>query len=128
MDNLPKPQTLRDLISEGLEKSKEEDMKAIFRENTRKLEAQQDALERRVDKMLKPYQSESLHYKNMDVEPWDVVDTWPIEQQIGAHRHNLLKYTMRLGSKDERLKEAKKIRDYADKLIEVLEREALRNK
>lgn len=71
------------------------------------------------------YKSESMHYKEMDIEPWDVVDTWPIEQQIGAHRHNLLKYTMRLGSKDERLKEAKKIRDYADKLIEALEREAL---
>ena len=27
------------------------------------------------------------HYKNMGVEPWDVVDTWPIEQRIGAYRH-----------------------------------------
>lgn len=62
------------------------------------------------------------HYKNMGVEPWDVIDTWPIEQQIGYHRGNVLKYTMRLGNKDERLQEAKKIRHYADKLIEVLER------
>ena len=62
------------------------------------------------------------HYKQMGVQPWDVIDTWPIEQQIGYHRGNVLKYTMRLGNKDERLQEAKKIRHYADKLIEVLER------
>lgn len=91
MDNLPKPQTIRDLIKDQLQS----------------------------------YEGESTHYKGMDVEPWDVVDTWPIEQQIGYHRGNLLKYTMRMGSKDERLKEAKKIRHYADKLIEALEREAL---
>ena len=60
------------------------------------------------------------HYKEMGVEPWDVVDTWPIEQQVGYHRGALLKYTMRLGSKDERLKEAKKIAHYAQKLVEVL--------
>jgi len=38
------------------------------------------------------------HYKNMGVEVWDVVDTWPIEQRIGAYRIGLLKYTMRMGS------------------------------
>lgn len=62
------------------------------------------------------------HYVEMKIAPWDVIDTWPIEQQIGYHRGNVLKYTMRLGNKDERLQEAKKIRHYADKLIEVLER------
>jgi len=62
------------------------------------------------------------HYKEMGVPPWDVIDTWPIEQQIGYHRGNVLKYTMRLGSKDISLQEAKKIRHYADKLIQVLEK------
>ena len=119
---MDKPQTLQDIIREGLEKNKEVDMKALYRENTRKLDAQQAELERRVDKLLPSYQSESLHYKKMGVEPWDVVDTWPLEQQIGYHRGNLLKYTMRLGHKDEALKEAKKIRDYAEKLIQVLEK------
>ena len=61
------------------------------------------------------------HYKNMGVEPWDVVDTWPIEQQIGYHRGGVLKYTMRLGNKDERLQEAKKALHYAEKLVEILE-------
>lgn len=65
-------------------------------------------------------QDGSKHYKDMSIEPWDVLDTWPLEQQIGYHRGNILKYTMRMGSKDERLKEAKKIKHYAEKLVEVL--------
>ena len=63
------------------------------------------------------------HYKNMGVEPWDVVDTWPIEQQIGAYRHGALKYLMRMGSKDEQIQEIKKAGHYIEKLIEVLESE-----
>jgi hypothetical protein len=62
------------------------------------------------------------HYKKMGIQPWDVCDTWPIEQQIGAHRHGVLKYIMRLGNKDGRLKEAQKVLHYAQKLVEVLER------
>lgn len=61
------------------------------------------------------------HYKEMDIEPWDVIDTWPLEQRIGAYRAGVLKYTMRLGAKDERVGEAKKARHYAEKLAEVLE-------
>ena len=61
------------------------------------------------------------HYKNLGVEPWDVVDTWPTEQRIGAYRHGALKYLMRMGSKDEQLQEIKKCGHYIQKLIEVLE-------
>lgn len=61
------------------------------------------------------------HYLNMDIEPWDVIDTWPLEQRIGFYRGNLIKYPMRLGTKDEMVKEAKKARHYAQKLVEVLE-------
>ena len=61
------------------------------------------------------------HYKNMGVEPWDVVDTWPMEQRIGAYRAGALKYLMRMGSKDEQLQEIKKCGHYIEKLIEVLE-------
>jgi hypothetical protein len=60
------------------------------------------------------------HYKIMGVEPWDVVDTWPIEQQIGYHRGNGMKYLMRLGNKDEALQEAQKALHYIQKLVEVL--------
>lgn len=60
------------------------------------------------------------HYKDMGVEPWDVVDTWPIDQQIGAYRHGALKYLMRMGSKDAQLQEIRKAGHYIEKLIEVL--------
>lgn len=61
------------------------------------------------------------HYKDKAVQPWDVVDTWPLEQRIGFYRGNAQKYIMRLGDKDERLLEAKKAQHYIQKLIEVLE-------
>jgi len=61
------------------------------------------------------------HYKQMGVEPWDVVETWPIEQQIGYYRGGALKYIMRMGTKDEQIQEIGKARHYMDKLIEVLE-------
>jgi len=60
------------------------------------------------------------HYKQMGVEPWDVVDTWPLEQQIGYYRGGALKYIMRMGTKDERVQELKKAGHYIDKLVEVL--------
>jgi hypothetical protein len=56
----------------------------------------------------------------MGIEPWDVVDTWPLEQQIGYYRGNALKYTMRMGSKDERLQEAEKGLHYQEKLVDAL--------
>lgn len=61
------------------------------------------------------------HYKNMGVEPWRVVDTWPIDQRVGFYRGNLLKYTMRLGNKGCSIQDARKAEHYAKKLIEVLE-------
>ena len=61
------------------------------------------------------------HYKEMGVQPWDVVDTWPLEQRIGAYRHGALKYVMRMGTKDENVQEIKKAVHYLQKLIEVLE-------
>jgi len=60
------------------------------------------------------------HYKKMGIEPWDVVDTWPIEQRIGYYRGGALKYIMRMGSKDESPQEIEKGRHYMEKLLEVL--------
>lgn len=61
------------------------------------------------------------HYKKAGIQPWDVVDTWPIEQQIGWYRGNALKYVMRMGTKDENLREIRKAAHYLQKLVEVLE-------
>lgn len=60
------------------------------------------------------------HYKGMAVEPWDVIDTWSREQRIGFYRGNALKYIMRMGAKDERIKEIGKAQHYLQKLIEEL--------
>lgn len=60
------------------------------------------------------------HYKEMGVEPWAVIDTWPLEQRIGYYRGNALKYTMRMGAKDASPIEAAKAQHYMQKLTEVL--------
>lgn len=60
------------------------------------------------------------HYKDMGVQPWDVVDTWPREQRIGYYRGGALKYLMRMGSKDESPTEIAKGQHYVQKLLEVL--------
>ena len=64
------------------------------------------------------------HYKNMGVEPWDVVDTWSLEQRIGFYRGGELKYLMRMGSKDESPREIAKGRHYMTKLLEVLDEQS----
>ena len=66
-------------------------------------------------------QEGGTHYKDMGLQPWDVVDTWPVEQQIGYYRGGALKYIMRMGSKDESVQEVKKGQHYMRKLLEVLE-------
>jgi len=60
------------------------------------------------------------HYKDMGVQPWDVVDTWGYEQRIGYYRGGALKYVMRSGRKDNEIQEAQKAVHYLEKLIEVL--------
>ena len=61
------------------------------------------------------------HYKKMAVEPWDIYDSWPAEQRIGAYRANCVKYILRLESKDSRVLNARKLKHYASKLVEVAE-------
>ena len=60
------------------------------------------------------------HYREMGIQPWDVVDTWPREQQIGYYRGGALKYLMRMGSKDENAQEIAKGQHYMEKLLEIL--------
>ena len=63
------------------------------------------------------------HYKRMDVQPWDVVDTWPKEQRVAVYRFGVLKYTMRNGAKHatgDAVEDAKKALHYAEKWVESL--------
>jgi hypothetical protein len=68
------------------------------------------------------HQEGGTHYQEMGVQPWDVIDTWPLEQQIGFHRGTALAYLMRMGTKagQDPVTEIKKARHCSDKLIEVL--------
>jgi len=61
------------------------------------------------------------HYTDMDVQPWDVIDTWNTDQRIGYYRGNAIKYIMRMGSKDEQIAEIQKAQHYLSKLITTLE-------
>ena len=61
------------------------------------------------------------HYKEMGIEPWDVIDTWPDAQRVGAYRSGALKYIMRMGTKDLPSQEARKAAHCCEKLAEVLE-------
>ena len=65
-------------------------------------------------------QEGGTHYKEMGVQPWDVVDTWSKEQQIGYYRGGALKYIMRMGNKDQSATEIAKGKHYMQKLLEVL--------
>ena len=60
------------------------------------------------------------HYKTKAVQPWDVYDTWPTQQRVGAYRANCVKYAMRMDDKDTPLLNAQKLMHYAQKLVEVL--------
>lgn len=75
-----------------------------------------------MNEQARSYQIGGDHYKKMSIEPWDVVDTWPLEQRIGAYRFAALKYVMRLGNKDNELLEAQKAIHCCVKLAETLER------
>lgn len=63
------------------------------------------------------------HYKNLAIEPWDVVATWNYEQQVGFYRGNVLKYLLRAFSKGKPVEDLLKAAHYLQKLIEVVAKE-----
>lgn len=109
MDRMENPIDIGKLLGEKLQENRRRE---LYRDNMTKLEQQRanDA------------QYGGDHYKKMQIQPWDIVDEWPIEQQVGYHRGGALKYIMRMGTKDERLQEAAKAMHYVQKLVEVLEK------
>ena len=60
------------------------------------------------------------HYKNMDIQPWDIIDQGDREQAIGFYRYNALKYVMRAGEKGEFKEDIAKAEHYLQKLLEIL--------
>lgn len=60
------------------------------------------------------------HYTDMPIQPWDVIDTWPIEQRIGFYRGTALAYVMRAGSKGDAAEDIAKAHHVLAKLAEVM--------
>ena len=82
------------------------------------------ALNRRASNTLRRANDKQVagtHYKDMGVQVWDVVDSWPQSERIGYYRGNALKYVMRMGTKDASVQEIKKAIHYLEKLVEILE-------
>lgn len=67
------------------------------------------------------YQIGGTHYVEMRLQPWDVIDSWSLPEQVGFYRGNALKYLMRLERKGDSLEDAKKAQHYCEKLVAALE-------
>lgn len=63
----------------------------------------------------------SKHYEILAIEPWDIMKAnFTTEEFVAYLKGNIIKYTLR--SKGQDLSDAEKIKHYAEKLIEVLEK------
>lgn len=61
------------------------------------------------------------HYEILAIEPWEIMDrNFPPEEFVAYLKGNIIKYTLR--DKGQALTDAEKIKHYAEKLIEVLEK------
>ena len=77
----------------------------------------------KVNQSANSYQIGGDHYKNLAIEPWDVVATWTYNEQVGFYRGNVLKYLLRAFSKGKPLQDLNKAAHYLQKLIEVVAKE-----
>jgi hypothetical protein len=66
------------------------------------------------------YQIGGTHYKNMEVQPWTVMEALlSHEEFVGFLKGNLLKYSMRQGKKVGSEDDAQKAKHYLAKLKEI---------
>lgn len=63
------------------------------------------------------------HYKNKQIEHWDVVDAWKLDYLLG----NCTKYISRYQEKGTPLVDLKKARVYLDRKIKQMENETYDN-
>lgn len=61
------------------------------------------------------------HYEELNIQPWEIMEkNFTTEEFVAYLKGNIIKYTLR--SKGQDLTDAEKIKHYAEKLIEVLEK------
>ena len=64
---------------------------------------------------------DATHYQVGRIQPIELMqDVMTPEQLKGFLRGNIMKYSLRLGHKDDELKEAEKIKAYASMLVDLL--------
>ena len=63
----------------------------------------------------------SKHYEKLNIQPWEIMErNFTTEEFVAYLKGNIIKYTLR--DKGQSLTDAEKIKHYAEKLIEVLEK------
>lgn len=63
----------------------------------------------------------SKHYEKLNIQPWEIMErNFTTEEFVAYLKGNIIKYTLR--SKGQDLSDAEKIKHYAEKLIEVIEK------
>lgn len=64
----------------------------------------------------------SKHYEELNIQPWEIMErNFTTEEFVAYLKGNIIKYTLR--DKGQALTDAQKIKHYAEKLIEVLEKD-----
>jgi hypothetical protein len=63
----------------------------------------------------------SKHYEKLNIQPWEIMErNFTTEEFVAYLKGNIIKYTLR--DKGQALTDAEKIKHYAEKLIEVIEK------
>lgn len=63
----------------------------------------------------------SKHYEELNIQPWEIMErNFTTEEFVAYLKGNIIKYTLR--DKGQAVADAEKIKHYAEKLIEVLEK------
>lgn len=63
----------------------------------------------------------SKHYETLNIQPWEIMErNFTTEEFVAYLKGNIIKYTLR--DKGQALADAEKIKHYAEKLIEVIEK------
>ncbi len=60
------------------------------------------------------------HYTKLAIQPWDIIDTWPVAERVAYYRGNAMKYLMRLNDKDDPVPNARTAEHYCAKLATSL--------
>ena len=68
----------------------------------------------------KEYQVGGSHYKNKELQPWDVMQDWMTRDEFTAYlRGNVIKYIARYNDKNG-VQDLEKAKHYLERMIEII--------